>query len=239
MTTCLLMLTIAAAPLDGFVVILGGGKAIAEAESAQREWVDGQKWKPVVAADGWPKAMASDSIVGLKPGLQIAVLGVCPLEKAAVAQAAATSNQGAYLRRVKWSEPFTCPALRPEFTVKPVGTLTSAGGSLRVTKVESKSERFPVLELLDKDGAVLEVRGADLGEAEKRAKAAPDTRAPGLPPFRTTAGDVKLAGDQVELVIDVSGCSTVEMTQRVKLDGAKLVVSWLRGAEARPGHCDN
>lgn len=121
----------------------------------------------------------------------------------------------------------------------PVGTLTSVGASLRVTKVEAKSERYAVLELCGPDGAVLEVRGADLGEAERRAGAAPDNRAPGLPPFRTGVADVRVAGAQAEIVIEVSGCSMVEMTQRVKLAGAKLAVTWARGAERRPGHCDD
>lgn len=94
MNALLLTLALTAAPADGFIVILGGGKSTPDAEAAVRDWVEQAKWKPVVSVEGWPKVIASDEVAGLKPGFQLAVLGVCPTAEAAVAQAAATSTRG-------------------------------------------------------------------------------------------------------------------------------------------------
>ncbi len=239
MSSFLLMLAIAAAPADGFIVILGGGKTADAAEAARTDWVDRARWRPAVAVEGWPRVLASESVVGLKPGLQIAALGVCPPDKAVAAQVAAGAVPGAYLRKVRWTEPFSCPALKPELKVVPLGVLTARDKSVRATRVAEGGEVYPVLELVDAAGVVLEVRGADHGEAERRSNAAEDLRQGGAPPFRTIARDLKLAGDQWEISLEVYGCSTVEMTQRVKLEGGKFAVSWSRGKEHRDGHCDD
>ncbi len=238
MHTLLLLLTIAASPPEASLIILGGGATVEDAERARQAWVDDVRLQPVAASEGWPRVMASDTVAGLKPGLQIAVLGACPFEQIVLAQAAASARPGAYLRRVPWPGPFACPAVQAEFKVTPVAELTRAGFRLRVTKVQSTRFTYPVFELLGPTGALTEVRGADFRGAEQHSNAAADMQ-PGLPPYRTSAGDVTQTGDRFEVAIEVRGCSTVEMTQRVALAGGKFAVTWVRGKEHRDGHCDD
>ncbi len=102
------------APKGDEIILLGGGtttdaaRAVAERYTAAR--LDGL----ITPAPGFPKILSSASIQGLKPGFEVAVLGVCPEgERAAnLRDVVNLVAPGAYLRTVTGDFEGQCPELK-------------------------------------------------------------------------------------------------------------------------------
>lgn len=219
MTSWLLLLALAGAPSqDGFMIILGGGKTDQDAEQVQKKWLAGagERERYLRAAPGWPKVVASGSVSGLKPGLKVSVLGVCPPGKAAEVQWSVSSWRGAYVRKVKWDSPMACPGFTSSLKIEAVGEVNGEGRTLRV----SKASVLPVLELLDAKGEVLEIRGADFGEAQKLTNLAKVE-------VDAWAELVGIPEGVVEMKVSFTAkCRRAFVTQLTRLEGSKLVNSF-------------
>jgi len=112
------MFAIVATVLAGSQVLIGGGGA--KPEDAQR-WIDGFNQRMAAAklaklvklADGFPRAMKSDELPGLKPGLHIAVLGSCSDDEGPGRAAALRLLDAGTYARASTAAPLTnaCPTV--------------------------------------------------------------------------------------------------------------------------------
>ncbi|NMO17071.1 hypothetical protein HPC49_11445 [Pyxidicoccus fallax] len=105
-----------AKPLQrGYLVILGGGKAPADAEAVVK---NARTPKELALAAGYPRVVESASVKGLNPGFFIAVAGACASKRAAEEARDVLgflSLDGVYLREVQVPEEQLkdCPRLQP------------------------------------------------------------------------------------------------------------------------------
>ncbi|RKH37399.1 hypothetical protein [Corallococcus sicarius] len=126
-----------AEPRPAQLLIWGGGKDTAEAETALGRWQERAKkneWEGALkVAEGYPRIVQSAAVPGLKPGFVVVVLGACePAAGPKVLETLKAFEPTAYARDVTWAEPLACPELGPKWRViqskswkKKEGTLTA------------------------------------------------------------------------------------------------------------------
>ncbi|WP_257454185.1 hypothetical protein [Archangium lipolyticum] len=162
----------ASAETPAWVLIGGGG---ATQEDAQ-QWLDQKKASVGLErmfgfSSGFPKVVRSDDYPGLKPGLFIALLGICSAhDKDALLPLMKTVDAGIYAREVKVADgPMSCPAeAAPEAQLVTASGLTIRAYKFRAPFIGLDLEHARVA-LEDASGKVLDAwtppKGAlDLGE---------------------------------------------------------------------------
>ncbi|RKH58300.1 hypothetical protein [Corallococcus llansteffanensis] len=111
-----------AEPQPAQLLIWGGGKDTAEAETSLGRWQERAKkneWEGTLkVAEGYPRILQSGTVPGLKPGFMVVVLGACaPAAGPKVLETLKAFEPAAYARDVTWAEPLACPQLGPEWRV--------------------------------------------------------------------------------------------------------------------------
>lgn len=94
------------------LLILGGGAKAEDAAKAIEGWGKVASEMLIEPATGFPKAVESATVNGLKPGFHVAVIGGCDDgEGLRVLEATRQLYAGAYFRAVEWEGPLPCPTL--------------------------------------------------------------------------------------------------------------------------------
>jgi hypothetical protein len=101
---------------DYAVIILGGGKSRADAEQVRERFVRDSQGAFARVPNGFPKCLSSDTVEGLNPGFEIAVLGFCADADAEQVRDVANlvMDGGVYTRMVRGEFRDTCPAVRAQ-----------------------------------------------------------------------------------------------------------------------------
>lgn len=130
-----------AEPRPASLIIWGGGKDTAEAETSLGRWQERAKkneWDGTLkVAEGYPRIVPSDTVPGLKPGFVVVVLGACePDAGPKVLETLKAFEPAAYAREVSWKEPLACPQLGPQWRVVKSKTWKKKEGTLAAVLLE-------------------------------------------------------------------------------------------------------
>jgi hypothetical protein len=153
------------------LLVWGGGKTAQEAEAAAKDYRERSgDWEKVLRlAEGYPRVVRSADVPGLKPGLHVAVLGVCDAREGAHFTTVFDALEPrTYSREVTWSEPGApaCPGLAEDWAFQgsalaksKEGDLLVAGFSFRQVEGEQETHSYHlVLSAFDKRGGLLAAR---------------------------------------------------------------------------------
>lgn len=137
-----------AEPRPAQLLIWGGGKDTAEAETALGRWQERAKkneWEGTLkVAEGYPRIVQSGTVPGLKPGFVVVVLGACePAAGPKVLETLKAFEPTAYARDVTWAEPLACPQLGPEWRVVQSKSWKKKEGTLTAVLLETLAKDEP------------------------------------------------------------------------------------------------
>ena len=224
------------------LLILGGGAKPEDAAKAIEQWGKVAPEMLIDPADGFPKAIESATVKGLKPGFHVAVIGGCDEgEGLRALEATRQLYPGSYFRPVEWDGALPCPTLSKGWKVAPGASTTSAKeGSLSSWAFKrdlpgNTEVKAWVVEARGPDQALIELVGADLAKADTV----------GVPDRADMSSDLREAtakGDELTLSYSIyqRGCTTPAVQiveQRLKLKGGKVQTQWKLG-KYKAGECD-